>query len=132
MQDFYLDSEFARKVKIRYTRKPNFDKKGVMVAIVEDDIVEIGFSMCHRIDKWDFVKGQHIRNFGLSVALERAVVWFGKAYGGGYHNTVEIPQTIATELKTFIMRLQEKYPEKQFPYWAKDFIECSCKEREEI
>jgi len=133
MQGMYVDPELARKLRVRYIRKPNFEKKGVLVAIVENGIVEVGFSMCHKMDKWDFVKGEHVRNFGLKVAIERADFWFTREKFSileRHINFITIPQTISRDLFRFIDKLKGKYPCKMFPMWAEKFVQ-SWKEGEE-
>jgi len=127
-----IDQEFSKKLRIRYIRKPNFDKKGVIVAIIDENYIEIGFSLCHKIDKWDFIKGAYIRNFGLSIAINRSKKWFYKDKFSIFEsskkevckNFVIIPKTISENLYLFICKLKEKYPCKVFPVWATKFLEA--------
>jgi len=97
--------------------------------------------MCHRMDKWDFVKGEYARNFGLKIAIDRADAWFTREKFSMFEpvknekhkclfpNIIYIPQTISKDLFRFIDRLKGKYPCKMFPIWAEKFVQ-SWKENE--
>lgn len=118
------------KVRIRYIRKPNGDKKGVMVAIFEDDKVKIGFSLCNNRDTWDRIKGKKEKHFGFNVAVARADKFFDRElltpvdpWSIDIGEQVVIPNSLREPLKIFISRLMAKHTEKEFSAWAKDLVD---------
>jgi hypothetical protein len=119
-------------LRIRYIRNGKGQKKGVLVAAVFPELKEIciGFSLCHKKDKWDFVKGEHVKHFGLCIAVDRAVKWMnnelsydecctGDWIGIQHKETISvIPTTIKKPLIKFVKKLKEKHPDYVFPKWA--------------
>jgi hypothetical protein len=118
-------------------------KKGVLYCGVnadEPDHVMIGFSLCNKMDEFDYVKGQHEPGFGLELARERAEKWF-KYLGFFVQNSwsedeiedgadlisyinpdtktvVEVPPSIIGPLKDFIKRCRRYFQDKEFPTWV--------------
>lgn len=119
-------------------------KKGVLFCGVnpnDENSVIMGFSMCNKIDDFDYVNGQYEPGFGLNLAKERAEKW--SSYTGffvqnswteeeiegpddlvAYVNPdttciVEIPPSIFDKLQVFIQRCKRYYQDKNFPEWVK-------------
>lgn len=108
--------------------------KGVMVAYVPvgDDVVRIGFSMCHPLDRWDHIRGVNTPGHGKYIASERADKWVGKTdafvnrkVGGRsavdpemIKSCVIVPDTMYDSLKTFVGRCKKYYKDKRFPVWV--------------
>jgi len=122
--------------------------KGIMVAYTngEDDLVRIGFSMCHPTDKWDHVEGVYTPGFGKWIATRRGEKWISKKYAVNnrelvykklqYHMSDEIINKLNEELKdciiipdsmhesliNFIVRCKKYYKDKKFPLWAEEVV----------
>lgn len=118
--------------------------KGVMVAYVSEgnDVVRIGFSMCHPTDKWDCIKGVCTPGLGKQIAYGRADKWviknqyitykdlkaqkLGAALKGAELATndikkfVIVPDSMYDSLCTFVQRCKLYYKDKRFPVWAND------------
>lgn len=115
--------------------------KGVMIAYTngDDDIVRIGFSMCHSIDEWDHVDGVYQPGFGKYIASERSDKWVSKTkvtnhktvqsvidVNGGMDDaikdilkdTVVIPDSMYERFRAFVTRCRKYYKDKQFPEWV--------------
>jgi len=116
--------------------------KGVMVAYVPpgDDVVRIGFSMCHPSDQWDCIKGVCAPGLGKQIAADRADKWVIKnnymtykvlkqemmeaALKGANLSTndikknVIVPDTMFDSLCKFVQRCKQYYKDKRFPVWA--------------
>ena len=120
-------------------------KKGVLFCGIDplnDDAVIIGFSLCSKLDDFDYVKGQHEPGFGLNLAKERAEKW--SDYTGyfvqnswtedeiddgedliGFVNpdtktVVEVPPSIIGPLKDFTKRCRRYFQDKEFPAWIEN------------
>ncbi len=115
-----LNNEVAKQLRIRYIRKQNGDKKGVMVAQIQGDKVMIGFSLCNSRDRWNVVKGKREKNFGLEVALSRAEKYHSRSFG-----SINIPNSLVEPLETFVFKLMVRHTGKEFPEWTKEFVERS-------
>jgi len=116
-------------------------KKGVLYCGINPenpDAVMIGFSMCNKLDEFDYVNGQHEPGFGLDLAKQRAEKW--SEFTGyfvqnswteneieeedliGFINpdtktVVEVPPSIIGPLKKFLQRCKRYYQDKDFPVW---------------
>jgi hypothetical protein len=136
--------------KIEYIRKNNRKngrKKGVLWAGIDPsnkDQVIIGFTLCHSIDKFDYINGsKKAKGFGLETAKVRAEKWkhhsnyfIQKTYteeqldkaaadeikiskfinpGDG---CVEVAPSVLVRLKPFIKRCRKYYKDKGFPIWV--------------
>jgi hypothetical protein len=120
-------------------------KKGVLYCGIntdEPDRVMIGFSLCNKMDEFDYIDGQQEPGFGLDLAKTRAEKWFNYTgyfvqnswteddiEGGvdliGYINPntktiVEVPPSIITPLRDFIKRCRRYYQDKEFPVWIEN------------
>jgi hypothetical protein len=91
---------------------------GVLVAGLdptEPNKVNIGYSLCHKKDKWDHptVNGIQIKapGFGQKLATRRAV-----EYGGMFH--VEVPPSIHKEIFKFTERCRRYYKGAVLPMWV--------------
>ncbi len=74
----------------------NRKKKGVIVAVVcDDNVVRIGWSLCHRKD--EFTKR------GMEIAINRAK---------SCKSIKTFPLSIKTQLKSFIKRAEKYYKDK--------------------
>lgn len=111
-------------------------KKGVMVAgLTHDNNVLIGFSLCHKNDRYDyFRKRKRKENFGIDLALLRAQKWANcqksirnceippdlkKAIRS--KDVLLIPETIYRPLHKFIERCRKYYKNaKGLPLWTVD------------
>ncbi len=117
-------------------------KKGVLYCGINPEnptSVMIGFSMCSKMDQFDYVNGQHEPGFGLDLAKERADKWAtftgyfvqnswteDQIEGGddliGFVNpntkcVVEVPPSIIGPLKDFTKRCRRYFQDKEFPLW---------------
>jgi hypothetical protein len=131
--------------KIEYIRKNNRRngrKKGVLWAGVDPknkDQVIIGFTLCHSIDRFDYINiNKKSKGFGLNTAKIRAEKWrfhnsyfIQKTYTEEefvsnlnilkYVNPnkmcVEVAPSVLVKLKPFIERCRKYYKDKGFPEW---------------
>ncbi len=106
------------QLRIRYVRKQNREKKGVVVAIIKENKVLIGFSLCNNRDRWDIVKGKRSKHFGVNVACRRA-----EKYHDRELKDISVPQSLVETIKKSISRLIERHEGKDFPIWTKEFID---------
>jgi len=144
IKDQILKNADGEKILIPGNGKRGKGKlKGVMVAYVPDgeDIVRIGFSMCHRFDRWDHIRGVLNPGHGKYIATERADKWVGKTEAAMDKNMkaaigmlegedpgpeisemvkscVVIPDTMYDSLKIFVGRCKKYYKDKRFPVWV--------------
>jgi len=114
-------------------------KLGTLYAIVEDDKVGIGITMCNYKagDQWNKIDGTKTKNFNLVVAEKRArkhidTEWI-KIHGittipqelrdeGDGKNIwikeVKIPASALASLRVFIERCRRYYKDKTLPPWV--------------
>jgi len=92
--------------------------KGVLVAgLTESGQIAIGFSLCHRIDRFDYINRKiRAKGLGRRIAEERAIKW-------SQDEPVNIPSSIEKELQKFIYRCMRFYKNYQFVPWVKNFHE---------
>jgi len=89
---FSPNKKITNKGKFVASRK----KKGIIVAIVcDDNVVRIGWSLCHRKD--EFTKR------GMEIAINRAK---------NCKSIKTFPLSIKTQLKSFIKRVEKYYKDK--------------------
>ena len=91
-------------------------KVGCLVAGIIPSIpdqVQIGFSICHKIDDYDVINGKKRPGFGLTIAEERALKW-------SCLNVDDVPevQSIKKHLKKFKGRCQAYYKDKRITNWV--------------
>lgn len=107
--------------------------KGVMVAFKEDDILYIGWSLCHHLDKFD-------HNKAINIATERSCKWNSspinkRHYCNWYINDgiSIVPQSITDEFVTFIKRSLKYFKEREIniPQWIINFLNDYKKYNEE-
>ena len=120
--------------KFEYVRKgrKKVIKKGVLLAIPDEDKLAIGWSLCHSVEeKFD-------PNFGVMVARDRALDWWDKkvCFKSKPKNEIEvyqqacqilatlnqpkkkkIPQSIIKQLAHFAYRMSRYYKDKKLPEW---------------
>jgi hypothetical protein len=101
--------------------------------------VIVGFSLCNKLDEFDYIDGQQEPGFGLDLAKSRAEKWAD--YTGyfvqnswteddfengedliGFINPdtktiVEVPPSVIRPLTKFIKRCRRYYQDKDFPVW---------------
>jgi hypothetical protein len=118
--------------KLTKTHKPTKVKKGVLVACSTETkeygpTVGIGFSLCHRRDRFDYHPGtgQRVPGWGRKVAKERAKKWVGNF-------VIEIPPSIEPELYEFISRCQRYFKDKALPPWAEIVLHNKVSLAEEV
>ena len=133
---------FKEHTKVEYIKRNKGIKKGVMVAVPGDDgKVEIGFSLCSKLDKFNEippewtellpsgVMGIELLGFGETLAALRARRWCEydkvlttmKKLPKKDPNTVHIPRSIEKDLKRFIARCSRYYKDKTLPTWTHVF-----------
>lgn len=135
--------------RIEYIRKSGRrkgHKKGVLFCGVDPDdsnSVIMGFTLCHSIDRFDYINGQMFKGFGVDTAKQRAEKWkfhveyfVQKTYteldidnedvalmfivNDNPQEIVEIPPSVMVRLKTFIERCRKYYKDKEFPVWIQN------------
>ncbi len=151
--DQILRDEAGQKILITSEGKRSRGRlKGVMVAYVQEgnDVVNIGFSMCHPSDKWDCIKGVCNPGLGKQIASDRAEKWVIKnqcitykdlkaqklsaALKGAELATndikkfVVVPDSMHESLETFIRRCKDYYKDKRFPVWVDNLPTASSPE----
>lgn len=90
-------------------------KKGVLLATLHPENehrVIVGFSLCHSNDKFDYVDGLHLNDWGKEIAYNRGVKI------ADVSGTVKVPVTIQCLLPKFIRRCKSYYRDKKFPSWT--------------
>lgn len=134
----YIKRRQKRDSKDKSKKIVEVKKAGVMFAAPIGDEIIIGYSLCHKnLDKFDYVKDQNglkkIKGFGLNMSMMRAKKW--KEFSTTFicsapqpkdeeriPDCVYIPQSIAKDLRQFILRCSKYYKEKNMPQWAKNYI----------
>ena len=81
---------------IKYIRKGKRQKKGVLVAVPVDGQVRLGWSLCHKRDKFN-------KEFGKKIAISRALC--GKQ--------VKMPPSLKDEMNMFVIRASRYYKDKE-------------------
>lgn len=136
--------------RIEYVRK-NGKRKGIKRGVLycglhpnDNQSVVVGFSLCNKLDKFDYIGGERKPGFGLNLARIRAEKWSNhinffvqNSWGEDIiydtedplnfiinpnpSEIVEIPPSIEDALKVFIDRCRKYYKDKDFPVWVKNF-----------
>ena len=135
--------------RIEYIRKSGRrkgHKKGVLfcgVDPVDSNSVIMGFTLCHSIDRFDYINGQMFKGFGVDTAKQRAEKWrlhtdffvqkthteieledveIGNKFFFNHNpqEIVEVPPSVMVRLKTFIERCRKYYKDKEFPVWIQN------------
>ena len=75
---------------------------GVLIGGVVDNEIGIGFSLVHKSDRYDFIKGKREAGFGKTLATNRAV----KCATTG---KIEVPPSIMKLVKRFAGRCERYY-----------------------
>lgn len=92
-------------------------KKGVLLATLHPENehrVIIGFSLCSDRDRWDYVDGVHVPNFGKDVAYNRAVKLADA-------EVANVPRTIQSVLPYFIERSKKYFKKCLLPRWTTSY-----------
>jgi len=115
-----LDRKLIKKIyKIKKDKKGkriiSKQPKGVLVAgLTESGQIAIGFSLCHRIDRFDYINRKiKAKGLGRRIAEERAIKW-------SQHELVKIPNSIEKELRKFIYKCTRFYKHNQFVPWVEN------------
>lgn len=108
-------------------------RRGVLLAFVcpaDETKVAIGYSVCHKNDRFDYRRGSHIEGLGTFYALHKAdkhiettrfMISTSPDHRQLPKTVIKIPQTIARDFQNFIYRCSKYYKDKVFPQWAVDF-----------
>lgn len=116
-----------------------FERVGVMIAATpskpkesKPGIILIGYSLCHKVDRFDHKKIQVSEQFdyfdpdpglGKSIALARAMKWSqAEDYPAMIKYAKAVPDSIRKDLKNFIIRALKYYKDDQLPGWAAEFM----------
>lgn len=115
--------EIVPNLSIRYIRNKN-NRIAVLLSLISEDKMYIGFSLCNRQDKWDFVKGKHMRNYGIFLALHRAISGFNKKScavmkRGDDTDVMYIPQSVSHNLIIFIDKVRDRFVNNEMPVWCR-------------
>jgi len=137
------------------------EKRGVLYASIDPinpNAVIVGFSLCNKLDRFDYIKGNREPGFGMDLAAERAIKWANHtdffvqnsfnemeiedSFNGDIELTmkenpdtkrvVEVPPSIIGRLEIFIERCKKYYKDKKFPEWVEKVAvgeEIFCLER---
>jgi len=108
-------------------------KKGVFLAFVDpiDEKVVVGFSMCHKYDRFDYRQGLRINGLGAWYAMNRAdkykestefVIGTDCSHKQLPKEIVKIPQSMLQDLTKFIFRCKKYYKDKTLPVWAENLV----------
>ena len=138
--------ETQRIEYIRRNGRKHGHKKGVLFCGVDPDDknnVIVGFTLCHSIDRFDYINGLREPGFGVSIAEQRAEKWrfhleyfVQKTYtepdieddevalmflvNNNPQEIVEIPPSVMVRLKPFIERCRKYFKDKEFPVWIQN------------
>jgi hypothetical protein len=84
--------------------KTIFSKKhiGYLVAGKVGNKIAIGYSMCHKNDRFNFIKGKHVPGWGEKLATTRAEQWVDSDF-------IEVPPSIFKQTQRFIDRCERYY-----------------------
>ena len=108
-------------------------RRGVLLAFVDPDDdtkVSIGYSLCHKFDRFDYRMGFHLEGLGSWYAFNKAgkhrdsksfIISTSPKHKQLPKTVVKIPQTLEKVLKSFIYRCSKYYKDKELPKWAVDF-----------
>lgn len=98
---------------IQYIRKSKKDrsKKGIFISFADGNNVLIGYALCNKKDRWDYLNGQRIYKLGQVIAMERAYKYADK-------NDINVPISIADEFNDFVIRTKRYFKDKNLPKWA--------------
>lgn len=134
--------------RIEYMRKNNRNrgkKKGVLycgISTIDSANVDVGFSVCNTIDRFDYIDRKPCKGFGLDLAKQRAEKWslFTEFFvqkswtedrimdeteelllfkNPNTQQVVEIPPSVVAPLKRFIERCRKYYKDREFPEWVR-------------
>jgi hypothetical protein len=116
-------------------------KRGVLLAFIDpedESRVCIGYSLCHKYDRFDVRQGFHIEGLGTWYALNKAdkykdsvkfVISTLPKHKQLPSKIVKIPQSIAVTLQSFIYRCSKYYKDRDLPKWAVDFALDGVREK---
>jgi len=117
-----VNFDLLEKPLVEFIKRSN-KKVGILVAGLHPDYekVIVGFTLCSKLDKWDWVttgKGKEkVPGFGKDVATKRAVKW--ESFNGfGDNKIVSVPSSISKELSVFILRCRAYYKDKKLSDWV--------------
>jgi hypothetical protein len=115
------------------TKRTKGHKKGVFLAcpdLDDENKIIIGFSLCHKFDRFDYREGARIPGLGKWYALQKAEKYGECAEFKICYNCadkqlpktiVKIPQSMAEGLEKFILRCRKYYKDKTLPPWTTQF-----------
>lgn len=108
-------------------------RKGVFLAYpdpVDSYRVNIGYSLCHRRDRFDFKDGTRMKGLGIWHAFTKAEKYASSdRYVVATHardkqlpkSVVKIPQSMANDMARFIVRCRKFFKGKEIPPWSFSF-----------
>jgi hypothetical protein len=107
-------------------------KKGVMLAYEDPETgqIVIGFSLCHKRDRFDYRQGMRMDNLGIWYACNKAnkhkdskrfAISTKPEDRQLSKRIVKIPQSMAKDFAKFIARCRRYYKDKDLPEWATNF-----------
>ena len=108
-----LDHPIAQKIQKIHkskTGKTIISKKqiGYIIAGIVDNTIVVGYSLCNRKDRYDYINGKRTSGFGKHMAYERAVKWSSQ-------DSIEVPASIMPLMTKFIKRCESYYKDKECP-----------------
>jgi hypothetical protein len=116
-----MESELIQYVRktTRKTAKRGYitrgKKRGVLLATLHpenENRIIIGFSMCHPNDRFNYVDGLPIDDWGKEMAYNRGVKIADST------GDIKVPVTVQCLLPKFLRRCKNYYKDKNFPAWT--------------
>jgi len=108
-------------------------RRGVLIAFLdEEDSKEIciGYSLCHKNDRFDYKNGTRVKGLGAYYAYHKAkkhkntsayLISSNCVHKSAPKSIIKIPQSIQQDLQEFIYRCSKYYKDRIFPRWAVNF-----------
>lgn len=78
---------------------------GHIIAGVIDDKVVIGYSLLHKLDYYDVIKGKRVPGHGKQLATIRAIKWKDMP-------TITVPPKITKQMNKFLQRCDMYYKDR--------------------
>lgn len=83
-------------------------KIGMLVAGIVDGKLTIGYSLCHKNDKCNYIRGKKVPGFERELAMNRAIKWKDD-------RSIKIPPSIAKDMEKFKWRCHKYYKGFEVP-----------------
>jgi hypothetical protein len=132
---FIIDKETERPVLVE-----RGVKKGVFLAypdVTDDSKIAIGFSLCHRRDRFDFKNRMKMPGLGIWYAFgkaekyrnsDRVVISSDKNAKQLPRDIVKVPQSMVEDMQKFIRRCRKFYKGKELPKWTVNLSFANAKQ----